>query len=108
MICLDIFQIIVDYLEIREQLNVLSVCKLFNDELKIKKLRNNKNLNDIILKQKKFSCLEELDANRLKELGTFSEQQKKIDEDALKARKDFIQKEKEIAKKYAETTSINK
>jgi Leucine-rich repeat (LRR) protein len=59
MICLDIWQLIFDYCDITDQLNILSMCKIFNDELQIKKLKNFK-IDDIILKQKKFYNLEEL------------------------------------------------
>jgi hypothetical protein len=62
MICLDIWQLIFDYCDINDQLNILSTCKIFNNELQIKKLEHVK-INDTILKQKKFYNLEVLYAN---------------------------------------------
>jgi hypothetical protein len=41
-------------------------------------------------------ALAELDANRIKDLNGFNEQQKKITEDNLKAQKDFVEKSKAI------------
>jgi hypothetical protein len=62
MICLDIWQLIFDYYDIHDQLNILSICKIFNNKLKVKKLKHIK-LNDVILQQRKFYNLEELYAS---------------------------------------------
>jgi Leucine-rich repeat (LRR) protein len=67
MICLDVWQLIFDYCNINDQLNILSTCKIFKDELQIKKLKHKK-VDDIILQQKKFYNLEELYADNNKKI----------------------------------------
>ena len=37
---LDIYNIIFEYCDIYDQLNIMSTCKLLNKNLKIKKLKN--------------------------------------------------------------------
>ena len=66
-LCLDIYNIIIEYCDIYDQLNIMSTCKILNKNLKIKKL-NNSNISDEILRQEKFIDLEELNANNNKKI----------------------------------------
>ena len=59
---LDIYSNIFEYCSTYDQLNIMMTCKILNKKLKIKKL-NHPNVSDDILKQEKFTDLEELYAS---------------------------------------------
>ena len=62
ILCLEVYNEILEYCNIQDQLNIMTTCKLLNKNLKIKKL-NHFNVSDKVLKQEKFIYLEELNAN---------------------------------------------
>ena len=66
-LCLEVYNEIFKYCDIYDQLNIMMTCKLLNKKLKIKKL-NHHNVSDDILKQEKFTDLEELYANYNKKI----------------------------------------
>ena len=66
-LCLEVYNEIFEYCNIQDQLNIMLTCKLLNKKLKIKKL-NHPYVSDKILKQEKFTDLEELDARNNKKI----------------------------------------